>query len=158
MSDAYKQTYHLLKIFLNDAQFIKKNKINVLYTELFNKNYTKKLLAMKNKNINFIKNPNSKKLSYLFNSSKLALIGTGNIKYELLPFNIKKIIFSPSRKSDSQSKFFLKNFQKIGFIKSRTSNKEILEYVKKYINDKTIVKNENPYANSINNIYKAIIS
>jgi spore coat polysaccharide biosynthesis predicted glycosyltransferase SpsG len=158
MSDAYKQTYHLLKIFLNDPQFIKKNKINVLYTELFNKNYTKKLLAMKNKNINFIKNPNSKKLSYLFNSSKLALIGTGNIKYELLPFNIKKIILSSSRKSDLQSNYFLKHFQKIGFVKSSASNKEILGYVKKYIKDKTVVKNENPYADSINNIYKAIIN
>jgi len=158
MSDAYKQTYLLLKIFLNDPQFIKKNKINVLYTELFNKNYIKKLLAMKNKNINFIKNPNSKKLSYLFNSSKLALIGTGNIKYELLPFNIKKIILSSSKKSDLQSNFFLKHFQKIGFIKSRASNKKILRYVKKYTKDKAFVKNENPYTDSINNIYKAIIN
>lgn len=158
MSDTLQQTYRLLKIFLKDVQFIKKNKINILYTDLFNKNYTKKLLAIKNKNIKFMKNPNSKKLSYLFNSSKLALIGPGNTKYELLPFNIKKIIFSPSKKNDAQLKFFLKNFKKIGFVKSESTNKEILRYVKKYVKNKIVIKNHNPYADSINNIYKAIIS
>ena len=158
MSDTFQQTYRLLKIFLKDVQFVKKNKMNVLYTDLFNKNYTKKLLAIKNKNIKFMKNPNSKKLSYLFNSSKLALIGPGNTKYELLQFNIKKIIFSPSKKNDLQLKFFLKNFKEIGFVKSKSTNKEILKYVKKYEKKKIVIKNHNPYTDSINNIYKAIIS
>ena len=75
-----------------------------------------------------------------------------------MPFNIKKIIISSSKKSDLQSNYFLKHFLKIGFVKSRASNKEILGYVKKYIKDKTVVKNENPYSDSINNIYKAIIN
>lgn len=148
-SDHKRITYKVLKLLSTDSIFLRNIKINLIIGNDFQKNYLRKLIIFKKKNLknfnlSFIKNCFD--LSKYISASDISLISTGLTKYECLFYKSVPIIISFDHLSDKlQKKFQLyKSSIYLGQIKHLNKKKltyNIRNLIKKYSLRKRILTN-----------------